>query len=118
MHLLRRRYFVLLQLLASCVGVVQLLAVLLPKQFHFLFQHSDALGISWHAAILVLLTSFAASFLLLLPCLWRKQWGQAVKWLLVALLGLGLAFFFYSTTMFIMMGYMGDGGPADDRFHK
>jgi hypothetical protein len=97
---------------------VQLLALLLPKRFHFLFQHSDVLAICLYAVILALFTSFATSFLLLLQCLWRKQLGQAVKWLLVTLLGLGLAFFFYSTTIIIMMGSMGDGGPADARFHE
>ncbi|TGE26640.1 hypothetical protein [Hymenobacter metallicola] len=111
--MLRKRYFILLQLLASFVCIVYLLAVLLPKRFDFLLRHPDALQQSWYAAILVLLTSFAIGFLLLLLCLWRKRPGQALKWLLVALPGLGLGLFFWSATMFILMGFMGDPGPAE-----
>ncbi|TGE20730.1 hypothetical protein E5K00_22365 [Hymenobacter aquaticus] len=102
-----------LQLLASLIGVGQLLAVLLPERLHFLFRHPDVLQLSWYAAILVLLASFAIGFLLVLQSLWRRQLGPALKWLLVALSGLGSGLFFWSATMFLLMGSMGDPGPAE-----
>ena len=108
----RKRYFVFLQLLASVVGVVQLLAVLLPEQLHSLFRHPDALQLSWYAAILILLISFTVGFLLLVLSLWRKQLKQTFQWFLVASLGLGLALFFWSATTFLLMGSVAGPGPV------
>ena len=110
---LRKRYFLLLEL-AATAGLCCLLLFLLqyPKVFDSV-AYSDEKTFVWMFSALGLLLGFLVGLFMTFRCLVRKLWGAALGWLLVCALGLGAGLVLWLATSIVMLGSMGDPGPAE-----
>ncbi|MGY3088505.1 apolipoprotein N-acyltransferase [Hymenobacter sp. UYAg731] len=110
---LRKRYFLLLELAAG-TGVVGLLLFLFqyPKLFDSA-EYFDKVILIWWFSTVGSLLGFIVGLFMMLRNLVHKLWKPALGWLLVCGLGLGTSLILWLATSIVMLGSMGDPDPAE-----